>query len=517
MNLPHCPLQRVRVTLTEGPSCGHTCRTILVLKYLRNTVVLVSRSTRASASYIADSQRSSRLSISGLTHEQLQYRTRYTTKRYASHAPYWQFVIWSRQLALTVVSLLPDLLMTPQEQDDMVLSEGAPPALIWLHAGLAVGIFGLSYVLQRRMQPFVFDFQNWVEQFLLVCSAITVLLAALYTLFDARAFVIEILLFVTLIGSIAGAALYLGYDYRRNRLDVLEKLGVVRQRVSSRFPRSQVQDLRAVTPRGTIGLTEESLKQHVPPPPPAEVDPASMGDAQMVLDEASVVLAGLDEASIALSEASLRTHLRPPPPPVGADGPTLQQLGRGVLAMNKFKPAAGITKESPESKDSRRGGWQASKQADSFADHAASARVSSASARASFDASGAGGILIHPLGLSSRLSAHAHDSPTVSRQSSASPGVGVMGALRSMLSLRGMSEQPGADCPVATESICTASRGDESPEGGDRQEGDGPSEIEVEPPPSMPFSASFKSLQRYLSRGHSSWDSLPQEEIRRLD
>jgi len=92
-----------------------------------------------------------------------------------------------------------------------------------------------------------------------------------------------------------------------------------------------------------------------------------------------------------------------------------------------------------------------------------------------------------------------------------------MGALRSMLSLRGMSEQPGADCPVATESICTASRGDESPEGGDRQEGDGPSEIEVEPPPSMPFSASFKSLQRYLSRGHSSWDSLPQEEIRRLD
>lgn len=181
----------------------------------------MSRSKRASASYIADSQRSSRLSISGLTHEQLQYRTRYTTKRYAGHAPYWQFVvrcrrcsnhpcsgseyppqslieasrqrcidfplqIWSRQLALTVVSLLPDLMLTPQEQDDVILSEGAPPALIWLHAGLTVGIFGLSYVLQRRMRPFVFDFQNWIEEFLLICSSIIVLLATLYTLFDAR-------------------------------------------------------------------------------------------------------------------------------------------------------------------------------------------------------------------------------------------------------------------------------------------------------------------------------------------
>ena len=156
---------------------------------------------------------------------------------------------------------------------------------------------------------------------------------------------IEVLLLVTLIGSIAGAALYLGYDYRRNRLDVLERLGVVLKRVSSRFPRSQVQDLQAstVTPRGTIWLTEQSLNQYVPPPPPGGMDPASMGEAQTVLDEASIMLGGLDEASIALSEASLKTHLRPPPPPplsVGADGPTLQQLGRGVIAISKFKPGA---------------------------------------------------------------------------------------------------------------------------------------------------------------------------------
>ena len=45
---------------------------------------------------------------------------------------------------------------------------------------------------------------------------------------------VEALLLATLVGSITGAALYLGYDYRRNRLDVLEKLGNALQRASSR-------------------------------------------------------------------------------------------------------------------------------------------------------------------------------------------------------------------------------------------------------------------------------------------
>jgi FtsH-binding integral membrane protein len=96
----------------------------------------------------------------------------------------WQ--VWGRQLALTVVSLLPDILLSKQEQDDAILNEGARPALIWLHAGLAVGIFVLGFVLQHCMRPYVFDFQNWIEKFLLICSAIIVLLAALYTLFDAK-------------------------------------------------------------------------------------------------------------------------------------------------------------------------------------------------------------------------------------------------------------------------------------------------------------------------------------------
>ena len=67
---------------------------VLIFKYARNTAALVRRARRPSASFDGHStRRSSRLSISGLTHEQLQYRTRYTTKRFAAHAQYWQFVV----------------------------------------------------------------------------------------------------------------------------------------------------------------------------------------------------------------------------------------------------------------------------------------------------------------------------------------------------------------------------------------------------------------------------------------
>jgi hypothetical protein len=67
---------------------------VLILKYAKNTAALMHRTKRLSTSReVVSSRRSSRLSISGLTHEQLQYRTRYTTKRFASHAQYWQFVV----------------------------------------------------------------------------------------------------------------------------------------------------------------------------------------------------------------------------------------------------------------------------------------------------------------------------------------------------------------------------------------------------------------------------------------
>ena len=55
--------------------------------------------------------------------------------------------------------------------------------------------------MHHRIRPYVFDFQNWVEKFLLLTSGCVVLLAALYTVFSTKVLLIEILLVATLISS----------------------------------------------------------------------------------------------------------------------------------------------------------------------------------------------------------------------------------------------------------------------------------------------------------------------------
>ena len=340
---------------------------VLIAKYARNTVELVRLSKRP-PSLEARRESSSRLSIGNLTHEQLQYRMRYTTKRFASHAPYWQFVVWTRQAALTIVSLLPDLLLSPQQQDDLTLSQGSAPALIWIHAALAIAIFAAGYVVHHRIRPYVFDFQNWIEKFLFIASGVAVLLASLYTVFDAKVLAIEILLLCTLIGSVVGAALYLGYDFRRKRVKLLERVvdfgsKLVRATTfSTPSPRST-----ATTPRsgpmiaiGDIGLTENEGPQgsrqhwaivqasatpcglskltsavvtaHAPPAPPA-------GE----FDELSLPLSA---SSLIIDEASLKEHLPPPPPPDEEQEATrvrrrsLKQLGQAVMASNRLSARA---------------------------------------------------------------------------------------------------------------------------------------------------------------------------------
>eukprot|EP00966_Prymnesium_polylepis_P007170 165468-Prymnesium_polylepis.1 len=44
----------------------------------------------------------------------------------------------------------------------------------------------VGYVMHRLVRPYSFDFQNRIEEFLFACSAILVLLVALFTLFDAK-------------------------------------------------------------------------------------------------------------------------------------------------------------------------------------------------------------------------------------------------------------------------------------------------------------------------------------------
>ena len=48
----------------------------------------------------------------------LKHRLHFITERFASHAPYWQFVIWARQLALTAITLTPELFGEIDRFDD---------------------------------------------------------------------------------------------------------------------------------------------------------------------------------------------------------------------------------------------------------------------------------------------------------------------------------------------------------------------------------------------------------------
>ena len=55
---------------------------------------------------------------SRLSYHSLKHRLHFITERFASHAPHWQFVIWGRQLALTAITLVPELVGKVDELDE---------------------------------------------------------------------------------------------------------------------------------------------------------------------------------------------------------------------------------------------------------------------------------------------------------------------------------------------------------------------------------------------------------------
>ena len=96
-----------------------------------------------------------------LRKERLQRRLEYLTKRFAEHAPYWQFIIWFRQISI--------LLCCWYVQDNRVV------------AALVLVVCLLSLGLHRRVKPFKFEFQNIVEAWLLVVNIVLVIVAFLFS------------------------------------------------------------------------------------------------------------------------------------------------------------------------------------------------------------------------------------------------------------------------------------------------------------------------------------------------
>jgi hypothetical protein len=160
-----------------------------------------------------------------LTLARLRVRTSYTCKRFDTHAPYWQFVVWLRQLAMTVVTLLPRMFALAEGQVEEDFVRGNADMMLWLQVPLAIATLLLSAVLHWRVKPFLFAFQNWLEAWLLFASMAMIALASVYSLTRGQTsgFVLEGLLTSTLALSMIAAAVYLCRHYRKEMAALAER------------------------------------------------------------------------------------------------------------------------------------------------------------------------------------------------------------------------------------------------------------------------------------------------------
>ena len=160
----------------------------------------------------------------------LEQSTAYLTARFNTSAPRWQLVIWARQLALTLLAFLIDLM-----HGQIVGSDGAADAQALATFGMVrYGFVGAALVtllifwrLHASSKPYYFMVQNSMESWLLCSNVVLVLLAIAYTAIgEATAvgtveppirFGVEIALGIVLFGSLAVAAAFFAYDLRRQR------------------------------------------------------------------------------------------------------------------------------------------------------------------------------------------------------------------------------------------------------------------------------------------------------------
>ena len=186
--------------------------------------------------------------------QRLNRRLNFLMKRFDNHAWFWQFVVWARQVLLTLVVVLPELLWklalrsgavsaaadatdastsdggaapvatdaTPTAGGSSV--QGLPLGFSLLQSGLAFLIFLIFFLFHCRRMPYPYHFQNMLDACLFLADLLTIGLATLYTLMlrylssrpELHALV-EGALLVTIIGSVVGTAAYLAYRSMRQK------------------------------------------------------------------------------------------------------------------------------------------------------------------------------------------------------------------------------------------------------------------------------------------------------------
>ena len=208
---------------------------LLMLKYFTNTRAVIKQQ---------EPQRRSSL-WSRVSVDRLAYRIRYMTKRFASHAQYWQFVVWGvrrthhracrtarqpsnpalhlrarslrrtagsslprycpappcprparhfltlqRQFLLELVALFPTLINSSASsrtiEPGQLEEAGVEEWVIWLHSSLALLVIGAFAVYHRRVYPYFYPFQNQLEDWLFLASGMMIFFGLVYTFLDRK-------------------------------------------------------------------------------------------------------------------------------------------------------------------------------------------------------------------------------------------------------------------------------------------------------------------------------------------
>ena len=152
--------------------------------------------------------------VARLDEERLSRRLVYLTRRFASHAPFWQFVVWGRQLLLLIDAFLPRW-YEPFAVVGSARQDLAYRGVVITHSAVALAIFFVFWALHARIRPYAYEFQNRIESGLFACNIVTVVLGLAYTFETERRRWIEALLLSVLGASWLATASYLGLVYYR--------------------------------------------------------------------------------------------------------------------------------------------------------------------------------------------------------------------------------------------------------------------------------------------------------------
>ena len=96
--------------------------------------------------------------------ERLRVRLQYLVGRYARHAPYWQFVLWGRQLGVIAITAG----FEAYDDDSMVLAE----------AGATLAVLAAALLLHLRVRPYAHRYQNFGEVVLSLFSMVAIVVAS---------------------------------------------------------------------------------------------------------------------------------------------------------------------------------------------------------------------------------------------------------------------------------------------------------------------------------------------------